>query len=1280
MLLFGFFLFSGCRGLAEKAGDGSPSSPVASSLADKYSRVSPLEIDSELSADVLEHMVKSLDEIVPPVRIDSEKTTRDDPGPDTGNKEAYKLYLEGNLLLRGRKPDEALPAFKEALLHDPNSAILLEKAGIACYQFGQIDQGREYFRSSLNVDPARMLAHSYLADIYRHDVKVIEALVHYRKALACPQALAENPEMAIVHFKLADLLASQNYLKASLEEYAAYHRLMNRQRQFSQVNPLLQKMVRQFHTSWLTVASIQLKLGDMEASFQALKMTNPQSPGVAIGYFVSALLGQQIHRDAKYRQVMYFCRYLIANEIVPDHAVRLFYQVSKELAKTNDFERRLNHWSRPDESGWIILPPRYHAMGLSLMGRDNVAKTILLDELKQRKGSEPVYRDLAEIYGRYQQWEEMVLAYGHAVQLNWKFLEEMKHRVRNKLDQIPDPNSSHPIWQQNETLASHSESMYVLGTIAFEKGFETVAQVCFKKCLDSNLEFIPAQIAWLDLLLQQGRYHDVEKWIQTQRRRFENDNRNATSEPTDQRGDQAPWLWYAGQAAVGMNDLEQARGYFQQLVASRHDSTRIYLAIAKTYQGQGMYAERERQLLEILDGARFFKSTERQSRPADSQRDIELDLWPWRAQVDRDTVLLHLIKLYCRWNASLGKSDSLRKSTGKRAAVMVQQWLAARRGASPEEKSDNFDILISVLESLRKIRDEGHVIRSLLARLYAARQRYAEAESEIKALLVMEPDDRETLSLAAEIYERAEDYSQAAEVRLRLWDQEKDNVRFMLSALSTLRRGAQEERAWRILEENLKNEDFLDYTDIQLLYREAMALIKVTRFYEQGAEGFEYWYRHCLANHENQEDLIVAIAENLGWLWMQLDRYEQTASLFRDVYSEFRIENVNMALRLCRLWALEQNYDRAGEFCEFLKNLRPDDVNVRYQIYTMMIDAGKSESALAAAVSWVEALSSVESVTKGRKAMLLLYRQAGAYEEALRQLEKWVNNSKVNEFEFYRFDFLLLAGNDAEAETLLGKLERGKKQSVELLNAKVRLNIYRDDIPAALKAVDQFTHGADTADVYLLKSQIYDNAGRPEESLDQMNKIMDLMIAEGGNSSADFLDIHLRYCVLLEQCNRVDEAIEQLHTLLKEYPKNGVVKNNLGYVLVEKGEQIDTIETYLLGAHRTNPDSAPTLDSLGWFYYKKGEFETAYGYLRQAVIEMGREDTEVLDHLGDLVYRMGDAERAGKYWRRVADQLTQEFRSNHGLLDDKDRILNKLRQIHQGSDVDVASLFKQLDH
>jgi Flp pilus assembly protein TadD len=58
------------------------------------------------------------------------------------------------------------------------------------------------------------------------------------------------------------------------------------------------------------------------------------------------------------------------------------------------------------------------------------------------------------------------------------------------------------------------------------------------------------------------------------------------------------------------------------------------------------------------------------------------------------------------------------------------------------------------------------------------------------------------------------------------------------------------------------------------------------------------------------------------------------------------------------------------------------------------------------------------------------------------------------------------------------------------------------------------------------------------------------------------------------------------------------------------------------------------IDSLGWGYYRLGDYNTAVEKLEQAVaIEAG--DPDVNDHLGDAYWRVGRQTEARYQWNRV---------------------------------------------
>ena len=94
------------------------------------------------------------------------------------------------------------------------------------------------------------------------------------------------------------------------------------------------------------------------------------------------------------------------------------------------------------------------------------------------------------------------------------------------------------------------------------------------------------------------------------------------------------------------------------------------------------------------------------------------------------------------------------------------------------------------------------------------------------------------------------------------------------------------------------------------------------------------------------------------------------------------------------------------------------------------------------------------------------------------------------------------------------------------------------------------------------------------------------------------------------------------------------VLNYLGYSLIEKNTKLDEALDMIERAVKESPDSGYIVDSLGWGYYKLGEYEKAVPNLEKAA-ELMPIDPIVNDHLGDVYWMVGRKTEAEFQWRRA---------------------------------------------
>jgi tetratricopeptide (TPR) repeat protein len=121
---------------------------------------------------------------------------------------------------------------------------------------------------------------------------------------------------------------------------------------------------------------------------------------------------------------------------------------------------------------------------------------------------------------------------------------------------------------------------------------------------------------------------------------------------------------------------------------------------------------------------------------------------------------------------------------------------------------------------------------------------------------------------------------------------------------------------------------------------------------------------------------------------------------------------------------------------------------------------------------------------------------------------------------------------------------------------------------------------------------------------------------------------------LYQDAGRTNDAEKVLRQMLAAEPANARVLNHLGYLLAERGDQLDEAVSLVQRALQTDPDRPEYLDSLGWALFKKGDLNDAAKYLSAAAAKLP-EHSEIQDHLGDVQARRGSFQDAIAAWTKA---------------------------------------------
>ncbi len=103
-------------------------------------------------------------------------------------------------------------------------------------------------------------------------------------------------------------------------------------------------------------------------------------------------------------------------------------------------------------------------------------------------------------------------------------------------------------------------------------------------------------------------------------------------------------------------------------------------------------------------------------------------------------------------------------------------------------------------------------------------------------------------------------------------------------------------------------------------------------------------------------------------------------------------------------------------------------------------------------------------------------------------------------------------------------------------------------------------------------------------------------------------------------------------------PQDPETYNTLGYFYADTNQKLDEALNLIQKAAKMKPDAGHILDSLGWVYYRLGNYKTAVENLEKSVKMMeSTPDPVVYEHLGDAYEKLGSIDRARGAWVKALE-------------------------------------------
>jgi len=549
-------------------------------------------------------------------------------------------------------------------------------------------------------------------------------------------------------------------------------------------------------------------------------------------------------------------------------------------------------------------------------------------------------------------------------------------------------------------------------------------------------------------------------------------------------------------------------------------------------------------------------------------------------------------------DAVLEAQDLLKRDPNNLAAHKLLGRIYLRSLGDMQSGTQSQNVLKLAIEQYQEIvklepdNVEGHL---LLGRLYRLDNDMVKAESEFKTAIKLQPDSEEALTTLAYLYNDEGDANRAIQT---------------LSSIPESERSAKLYSALGYTYEEQK-----DFKNAITAYRKAVAL-----------------------DHDNL-DAMRGLAQNLlndGQLDAALSEYKTIA----DANPEDPQTYLNMS----------DIYRRTGQFNEALDSLQKassmvqDSVEVPYRTAVIYEIQGRYDDAAQVLQDLLKKTEKPDgnysSGERNNRAIFVerlgsVYRDQNNVPLAIETFRKMLPLGDDNAKRAYQemIDTYRDAKQWQQATAVAKEASTRLPQDRDLrlvLDSQLADQGQPDQALADVRSMLKGTPA--DREIYIALAQMYSRLKRWPDAEQAIEKATQLSKKADDKEYALFL-----HGSIYERQKKYDQAEQLFRQVLAIDSQNAMTLNYLGYMMADHGSHVEEALGYIKRAVQLDPANGAYLDSLGWAYFKMGNYDMAEEQLRKASQHMASDPT-VQEHLGDLYQKTGHLKQAAAHWERALEE------------------------------------------
>ncbi len=322
-------------------------------------------------------------------------------------------------------------------------------------------------------------------------------------------------------------------------------------------------------------------------------------------------------------------------------------------------------------------------------------------------------------------------------------------------------------------------------------------------------------------------------------------------------------------------------------------------------------------------------------------------------------------------------------------------------------------------------------------------------------------------------------------------------------------------------------------------------------------------------------------------------------------YKKFLKKNphtVSILERLVQAYFSINNYKKVVPYAQKLADLDPGNLNVKVKLGILYTDSREYQKALKI---FKDILRHSPDSDKIIYYIAAIYQETKKFEQAIEYYQQIPNDS------------VLYSDSLIQSAQILSNwaLEEHHNNSVsEKIKTREFLNFIQEKLSKAETPKIQLA---------MIKASYFEAIDNIDEAINSLSSYKD---------KPSFNESNLYYLAALYDKNeKYQEAHQILWRIIKNNPKNAHAWNFLGYSLIEREVDLDKAYEYIKKAVALAPDDGYIRDSLGWYYYKRGNMEQALKELEIAR-KFVDNDMTISKHLGIVYQNLNKYQKAKKFF------------------------------------------------